>query len=115
MQVSAVMDEHGKYQVHKCRGRGPASKRPALPQSTREAQGTLFICFESMGQICFESMGQPPRCLPVITLSSRAERSHNSVIPTEAKRSGGTLRFRSGAKTSVLIKLAQGNILHQPL
>ena len=27
---------------------------------------------------------------------------NNSVIPTGAKRSGGTLRFRSGAKTSVL-------------
>jgi hypothetical protein len=38
---------------------------------------------------------------------------NNSVIPTGAKRSGGTLRFRSGAKTSVLSKQAQGGILHQ--
>src|SRR5215471_16587195 len=36
MQVSAVMDEPRKYKVHKRRGRGPASKRPALSPRTRE-------------------------------------------------------------------------------
>ena len=38
---------------------------------------------------------------------------NNFVIPTGAKRSGGTLCFRSAAKTSVLLKQAQGVILHQ--
>jgi len=40
---------------------------------------------------------------------------NNPVIPTGAKRGGGTLCFRSGAKTRVLFKQAQGGILRQPL
>ena len=40
---------------------------------------------------------------------------HNSVIPTGAKRSGGTLCFRTRAKTNVPFKQTQGGILHQPL
>jgi hypothetical protein len=38
---------------------------------------------------------------------------NNSPIPTGAQRSGGTLCFRTAAKTIILFKQAQASILHQ--
>jgi len=44
MQVSAVMDEHGKYKVHKGRGRGRPRKDP-LSRKAREKRRapSLFV------------------------------------------------------------------------
>jgi len=86
-----------------------------VPRSLRFLQGAGAVDRRASEQTTLNLRSRSACCdaLPAITLSSRPEWSHNSVIPTGAKRSGGTLCFRIGAKTSVPFQQAQAGILHQ--